>query len=191
MHAKTIHKKQYNALILLKSFAHRLYLSDSLAAKFEKNSRPALPNYFETLQQLNNTLQSKAHFSEEDILTFINVLDIISVEFPTFFKQAPVTIEQKICAVYGSFQAEKMLQIDLMYIQSQSEKSDQAKINGQIQFYDEKLQQIGNMIRTFEDEGELTMQQQIQLNTWYNNLLGIKQQFSMTLQAIPTIVLTQ
>ena len=190
MHVEILHKKQFNAFILLKSFAHRMYLSDSLAAKLEHKSRPALPNYLVTLQHLNEVIQNKGYF-EEEVRTFMNVHDIISAQFSTFFKQAPLTIEQKICAIYGSFQAEKILQMDLIYLKSQPKNDDQTKLNAQIQLYDEKLQQIGNMILMLEDEGELTVQQKSQLNTWYNNLLGIKEQFFMTLQAIPQIVLDQ
>lgn len=187
----SLNKKHYNAVILLASFANRLYYGQMMQNELLNTNVHSTKLLVESLEDLRQYIMKNGQLDKQDQHKALQMHEQIVQEFSSFYKLVSVTQMDKICAIYASFMAEKQLQEHLVELHLVSDTAKNGNTMAQIAFYDEQLNYLNKAVHLIKQGDSVSQAMVIQIDRWYQNLLSIKQHLIGTLDNLHLLLIEQ
>lgn len=188
-------KSQYNGIILLSSYIHRLYVQQSVEVRLvEKRQHTKEKPYKEMLDDLALIISM---FEQTKDLTvgqynkLIQLYDETSHHFPQFFKLEPTNFSGKVAIVTASFYAERHLNEKIIHLSKLFDAKIASDYEKRIQFYNERIKLMNFVVHALSQGDNLKPELKQQIESWYSNVISIKNPIIDDLNKVQMLLMKQ
>ena len=186
-HAKT----QYNGIILLSSYIHRLFVQQSIEIRLLNEQ--TYWNIDQYKEMLNDVSLIMSMFEQTKDLTvnqhdkLIEIYSQTNDQFSKYFKPEPTFLE-KVAIVASSFYGERHLNEKIIHLSKLFDVTIASDYEKRIQFYDERIQLMDFVVHALSQGDDLKLDLVQQIEMWYSNVNAIKQPIMDDLSKIPLLL---
>ena len=186
-HAKT----QYNGIILLSSYIHRLFVQQSVEIRLLEEEKHWRIDQFK--EMLNDVSLIMSMFEKTKDLTvgqFDKLIEIYSQtndQFQNLFKPEP-TFSEKVAIVASSFYGERHLNEKIIHLSKLFDAAITSDYEKRIQFYDDRIKLMDFVVHALSQGDDLKPELVQQIEGWYSNVSSIKQPITDDLSKVPLLL---
>ena len=186
-HAKT----QYNGIILLSSYIHRLFVQQSVEIRLLNEQ--TYWNIDQYKEMLNDVSLIMSMFEQTKDLTvnqhdkLIEIYSQTNDQFSKYFKPEPTFLE-KVAIVASSFYGERHLNEKIIHLSKLFDVTIASDYEERIQFYDERIKLMDFVVHALSQGDDLKLDLVQQIEMWYSNVNSIKQPIMDDLSKIPLLL---
>ena len=186
-HAKT----QYNGIILLSSYIHRLFVQQSVEIRLLNEQ--TYWNIDQYKEMLNDVSLIMSMFEQTKDLTvnqhdkLIEIYSQTNDQFSKYFKPEPTFLE-KVAIVASSFYGERHLNEKIIHLSKLFDVTIASDYEKRIQFYDERIQLMDFVVHALSQGDDLKLDLVQQIEMWYSNVNAIKQPIMDDLSKVPLLL---
>ena len=186
-HAKT----QYNGIILLSSYIHRLFVQQSIEIRLlNEKTHWKLDQYKEMLNDVSLMMSMFEQTKDLTVGQYDKLIEIYSQtndQFSKYFKPEPTFLE-KVAIVASSFYGERHLNEKIIHLSKLFDVTIASDYEKRIQFYDERIQLMDFVVHALSQGDDLKPDLVQQIEMWYSNVNSIKQPIMDDLSKIPLLL---
>lgn len=186
-HAKT----QYNGIILLSSYIHRLFVQQSVEIRLLNEQ--TYWNIDQYKEMLNDVSLIMSMFEQTKDLTvnqhdkLIEIYSQTNDQFSKYFKPEPTFLE-KVAIVASSFYGERHLNEKIIHLSKLFDVTIASDYEERIQFYDERIKLMDFVVHALSQGDDLKLDLVQQIEMWYSNVNAIKQPIMDDLSKVPLLL---
>ena len=186
-HAKT----QYNGIILLSSYIHRLFVQQSVEIRLLNEQ--TYWNIDQYKEMLNDVSLIMSMFEQTKDLTvnqhdkLIEIYSQTNDQFSKYFKPEPTFLE-KVAIVASSFYGERHLNEKIIHLSKLFDVTIASDYEERIQFYDERIKLMDFVVHALSQGDDLKPDLVQQIEMWYSNVNAIKQPIMDDLSKVPLLL---
>ena len=186
-HAKT----QYNGIILLSSYIHRLFVQQSVEIRLLNEQ--TYWNIDQYKEMLNDVSLIMSMFEQTKDLTvnqhdkLIEIYSQTNDQFSKYFKPEPTFLE-KVAIVASSFYGERHLNEKIIHLSKLFDVTIASDYEKRIQFYDERIKLMDFVVHALSQGDDLKLDLVQQIEMWYSNVNAIKQPIMDDLSKVPLLL---
>ena len=186
-HAKT----QYNGIILLSSYIHRLFVQQTIEIRLlNEKTHWKLDQYKEMLNDVSLIMSMFEQTKDLTVGQHDKLIEIYSQtndQFENFFKIEPMFLE-KVAIVASSFYGERHLNEKIIHLSKLFDVTIASDYEKRIQFYDERIKLMDFVVHALSQGDDLKPDLVQQIEMWYSNVNAIKQPIMDDLSKIPLLL---
>ena len=186
-HAKT----QYNGIILLSSYIHRLFVQQSIEIRLlNEKTHWKLDQYKEMLNDVSLMMSMFEQTKDLTVNQHDKLIEIYSQtndQFSKYFKPEPTFLE-KVAIVASSFYGERHLNEKIIHLSKLFDVTIASDYEKRIQFYDERIKLMDFVVHALSQGDDLKPDLVQQIEMWYSNVNSIKQPIMDDLSKIPLLL---
>lgn len=192
---KEFAKAQYNGIILLSSYIHRLFVQQSVEVRLVENRQDTKQKRYK--EMLDDLALIMSMFEQTKDLTIgqynklIQLYDETSHHFSQFFKKEPTNLSQKAAIVTASFYAERHLNEKIIHLSKLFDATIASDYEKRIQFYDERIKLMDFVVHALSLGEDLKPELVQQIELWYTNVISIKDPIIDDLSKVPLLLMKQ
>ena len=189
-HAKT----QYNGIILLSSYIHRLFVQQSIEIRLLNEEKHWKLDKIK--EMLNDVSLIMSMFEQTKDLTvgqhdkLIEIYSQTNDQFENFFEPEPMFLE-KVAIVASSFYGERHLNEKIIHLSKLFDVTIASDYEKRIQFYDERIKLMDFVVHALSQGDHLKPELVQQIEMWYSNVSSIKQPIIEDLRKVPLLLNTK
>ncbi len=183
---------QYNGIILLSSYIHRLYAQQSIEVRLlDKDEHTKLLRFKEMLDDI---LLIMSMFEQTKDLTtgqnnkLLQLYDEACQHFPQFFKIEPTSLSEKVAIVVASFYGESHLNGKIIQLSTLFDTTLASDYKKRVQFYNERIKLMDFVVQSYSRGDDLKEELVRQIEVWYSNVTSIKQPIIDDLHKVPLLL---
>ena len=186
-HAKT----QYNGIILISSYIHRLFVQQSIEIRLlNEKTHWKLDQYKEMLNDVSLIMSMFEQTKDLTVNQHDKLIEIYSQtndQFSKYFKPEPTFLE-KVAIVASSFYGERHLNEKIIHLSKLFDVTIASDYEKRIQFYDERIKLMDFVVHALSQGDDLKPDLVQQIEMWYSNVNSIKQPIMDDLSKIPLLL---
>ena len=186
-HAKT----QYNGIILLSSYIHRLFVQQSIEIRLlNEKTHWKLDQYKEMLNDVSLMMSMFEQTKDLTVNQHDKLIEIYSQtndQFSKYFKPEPTFLE-KVAIVASSFYGERHLNEKIIHLSKLFDVTIASDYEERIQFYDERIKLMDFVVHALSQGDDLKLDLVQQIEMWYSNVNAIKQPIMDDLSKVPLLL---
>ena len=186
-HAKT----QYNGIILLSSYIHRLFVQQSIEIRLlNEKTHWKLDQYKEMLNDVSLIMSMFEQTKDLTVNQHDKLIEIYSQtndQFSKYFKPEPTFLE-KVAIVASSFYGERHLNEKIIHLSKLFDVTIASDYEERIQFYDERIKLMDFVVHALSQGDDLKLDLVQQIEMWYSNVNAIKQPIMDDLSKVPLLL---
>ena len=186
-HAKT----QYNGIILLSSYIHRLFVQQSIEIRLlNEKTHWKLDQYKEMLNDVSLIMSMFEQTKDLTVNQHDKLIEIYSQtndQFSKYFKPEPTFLE-KVAIVASSFYGERHLNEKIIHLSKLFDVTIASDYEKRIQFYDERIKLMDFVVHALSQGDDLKLDLVQQIEMWYSNVNAIKQPIMDDLSKVPLLL---
>ena len=186
-HAKT----QYNGIILLSSYIHRLFVQQTIEIRLlNEKTHWKLDQYKEMLNDVSLMMSMFEQTKDLTVNQHDKLIEIYSQtndQFSKYFKPEPTFLE-KVAIVASSFYGERHLNEKIIHLSKLFDVTIASDYEKRIQFYDERIQLMDFVVHALSQGDDLKLDLVQQIEMWYSNVNAIKQPIMDDLSKVPLLL---
>ena len=186
-HAKT----QYNGIILISSYIHRLFVQQSIEIRLlNEKTHWKLDQYKEMLNDVSLIMSMFEQTKDLTVNQHDKLIEIYSQtndQYSKYFKPEPTFLE-KVAIVASSFYGERHLNEKIIHLSKLFDVTIASDYEKRIQFYDERIKLMDFVVHALSQGDDLKPDLVQQIEMWYSNVNSIKQPIMDDLSKIPLLL---
>ena len=186
-HAKT----QYNGIILLSSYIHRLFVQQSVEIRLlNEQTYWNIDQYKEMLNEVSLIMSMFEQTKDLTVNQHDKLIEIYSQtndQFSKYFKPEPTFLE-KVAIVASSFYGERHLNEKIIHLSKLFDVTIASDYEKRIQFYDERIKLMDFVVHALSQGDDLKPDLVQQIEMWYSNVNAIKQPIMDDLSKVPLLL---
>ena len=186
-HAKT----QYNGIILLSSYIHRLFVQQTIEIRLlNEKTHWKLDQYKEMLNDVSLIMSMFEQTKDLTVNQHDKLIEIYSQtndQFSKYFKPEPTFLE-KVAIVASSFYGERHLNEKIIHLSKLFDVTIASDYEKRIQFYDERIKLMDFVVHALSQGDDLKPDLVQQIEMWYSNVNSIKQPIMDDLSKVPLLL---
>ena len=192
MHTNLQHAKtQYNGIILLSSYLHRLFVQQSIELRLlNENTRWKLDQFKEMLDDVSLIMSMFEQTKDLTVGQHDKLIEIYSQtndQFPKYFRPEPMFLE-KVAIVTSSFYGERHLNEKIIHLSKLFDTTIASDYEKRIQFYEERIKLMDFVVHALSQGEDLKPELVQQIEMWYSNVSSINQQIVNDLSKFPLLL---
>lgn len=184
-------KMQYNGIILLSSYIHRLFVQQSIEIRLlNEKTHWKLDQYKEMLNDVSLIMSMFEQTKDLTVNQHDKLIEIYSQtndQFSKYFKPEPTFLE-KVAIVASSFYGERHLNEKIIHLSKLFDVTIASDYEKRIQFYDERIKLMDFVVHALSQGDDLKPDLVQQIEMWYSNVNSIKQPIMDDLSKIPLLL---
>ena len=185
-------KTQYNGMILLSSYIHRLFVQQSISIRLlDENNETSLNRYRDLLDDLSliiSLFEQTKDLTNGQYDKIIQIYEEIEESFPHFFKIEPTTFSEKVAIVAASFYGERHLNEMIIRLRKLFDATIASDYEKRIQFYNDRIKLMDFVVHALSQGDDLKPELKQQIELWYSNVTSIKGHVVDDLQKVPLLL---
>lgn len=185
-------KAQYNGLIVFASYIYRLFVQQSIAVQLKDEETKDKADVYNTM--LEDVAMVTAMFEQTKDLTIgqhqklMQIYEQVHKVFPSFFVEEPATFTQKVAIVSASFYGERHLNEKIIHLGQLFNVKVSTDFERGIAFYNERVKLMDFVTLALSKGDELQPELIQQIETWYANVISIKDHVLSDLEKVPALL---
>ena len=185
-------KTQYNGIILLSSYIHRLFVQQSVAIRLLDEKQETKLNMFkgmlDDLALITSMFEQTKDLTVDQYKKLMAIYEKTNEQFPHFFKFEPTILSEKVAIIAASFYSERHLNEKIIHLSKLFDETITSDYEKRIQFYDNRIQLMDFVVHALSQGDDLKPELVQQIELWYNNVTSIKEPIIDDLSKVPMLL---